>query len=220
MHPDQKRITLNWYFLIPFLLWVIAGGMLLLSLDKRVLFASINTMYSSTGDVFMEYATVLGEGLFIAVLILSLLFIPAFRNRWYILGASICTILPSVITQFIKFKVAAPRPMAVYGQSDWIHHLETWPLLQANGFPSGHTTGAFSLFCFLSLLLPNGQKVWGFLFFALALLVGYSRMYLAAHFFDDVYAGSIIGCVVALAAYTFVMKTKHRYLYKKATTAS
>jgi membrane-associated phospholipid phosphatase len=70
-------------------------------------------------------------------------------------------------------------------------------------FPSGHTTGAFCLFCFLAILLPPRYKPLGLVCFLVALAVGWSRMYLAAHFFLDVYVGSILAtvfvvCVVAL----------------------
>jgi membrane-associated phospholipid phosphatase len=67
--------------------------------------------------------------------------------------------------------------------------------LLRHSFPSGHTCAAFSLFTFLSLLASARYQPLGLLFFILAALVGYTRMYLAAHFFADVYAGSILGTI-------------------------
>jgi len=44
------------------------------------------------------------------------------------------------------------------------------------------------------------------LFFIVALLVGYSRMYVAAHFFADVYVGSIVGVVITTLCYVLMTK--------------
>jgi len=62
-----------------------------------------------------------------------------------------------------------------------------------HSFPSGHTCAAFCLFSFLAMLLKPGYKWIGLIFFTFALLVGYSRLYLAAHFFIDAYVGSLMG---------------------------
>ena len=44
---------------------------------------------------------------------------------------------------------------------------------------------------------PRRAQMGAALFF-IALLVGYSRIYLAQHFFEDVYIGSILGTVCAM----------------------
>ena len=40
----------------------------------------------------------------------------------------------------------------------------------------------------------------------MAILVGYSRIYLSQHFFEDVYAGSIIGVVITIIVYFSINK--------------
>jgi membrane-associated phospholipid phosphatase len=42
------------------------------------------------------------------------------------------------------------------------------------------------------------NKGWGVLALLVALSVGYSRMYLSEHFFEDVMAGSVIGVIVTV----------------------
>jgi len=71
-----------------------------------------------------------------------------------------------------------------------------------NTFPSGHATSAFCLFFCLSFFsTKNWQKV---VMFLLALITGFSRIYLSQHFFTDVFVGSIIGVVVSsILAYVF-----------------
>lgn len=48
------------------------------------------------------------------------------------------------------------------------------------------------------------QKTWGFILLLAAILVGYSRMYLSEHFFEDVMAGSIIGTVATIIWLTII----------------
>jgi membrane-associated phospholipid phosphatase len=90
-----------------------------------------------------------------------------------------------------------------------------WPKLYHNSFPSGHTTGAFCLFCFLSFLLPAGKKWIGLIFFEMAVAVGYSRIYVAAHFYTDVYAGSIIGTVTCVVMFAIMTYFKPRFLQQR-----
>jgi membrane-associated phospholipid phosphatase len=89
-----------------------------------------------------------------------------------------------------------------------MHYRPEWPVLLERSFPSGHSEGAFSFLCFLSLLLPYRYNKLGILFFLLALTVCYSRIYLAAHFFEDVYAGSIIGTVATTLIFSFMVRYK------------
>lgn len=188
----------NLYYLIPFIIWVLGGGVILYLFPPESIFKWVNGHNSSFTDMLMLRTTMLGEGLVIALILLVLTGMRNFRNFWYIITALACSILPSIITQVIKRQVAAPRPLKLFAGSDWIHTLNDWPQLMENSFPSGHTCGAFSLFTLLAVLLRPPYRIWGILFFFLALAVAYSRMYLAVHFFADVYVGSIIGCVFSL----------------------
>jgi membrane-associated phospholipid phosphatase len=213
--PSNKKYILNLYFLVPFLAWCIAGAGLLYCYDQYTLFSFVNGHYSDWSDTGMVWLSNMGEALFMSVLLVIVFILTPFRHRWFILGAVLCTAIPALITQGFKFYFAAPRPMTVYAQETWVRHLDSWPLLHANSFPSGHATGAFSLYCFLSLSMPARYRFLGALFFLLALGTGYARMYLAAHFFADVYAGSIIGTLVALLVFQLVRYLQDRYLYKR-----
>lgn len=207
-HPQAPYFSYNPYFLWPFILWVIAGGIVQLLYDPIALFVAINGKHTPFLDTFMYAVTRLGEGASSVLILLILFALPAFRNWWYFTAAVVSNILPSVVvTQLLKSAVAAPRPMRRLADTIWIHHLPEWPLLMERSFPSGHTCAAFSLCCFLAFLLPPKRRAWGAGLFILALLTAYSRIYLAAHFFADIYAGSIIG--VVFVALTF--KVMHKY---------
>lgn len=215
---DKKEYnTYNPYFIFPFALWVIAGGLAVMGVSKSTLFLSINTHYTPVTDVLMYYITWLGQAEVIIPALLLLMIMPRFRNWWYFVTALSCNVVPFLVQHFIKTSLNYPRPLLLLGESSGLHYLKSWPFLLHSSFPSGHSQGAFSFFCFLSLLVPAKYRGYGFLFFLLALLVGYSRIYLAAHFFEDVYAGSILGTVLTTLIFSILDKYKGRFLKKKDT---
>jgi membrane-associated phospholipid phosphatase len=211
---ETSYTSYNIYFLLPAFIWVICGGIALIFFDKELLFAIVNTHHSSFTDVLMYYLTQLGEGIFIVIILLLPLGKSYFRNWWYFLTALLTNVLPNIIIQVVKSSVHAPRPLKYFNEAAWIHTSPLWPRLMERSFPSGHTCAAFCLFCFLSFLLPYKYKPFGIVFFLLALLVGYSRIYLAAHFFLDVYVGSIIGTLFTTVI--FAIMQHYRPLFFKS----
>lgn len=211
---NKPATTYNPWFLIPFALWVVTGGVLLSIHGNEALFKAVNTRHTPFLDVGMYYTTMLGEGVFITIVLLVLLGVHSLRNWWYFTAALLCNVLPTLLTQVIKRRVGAPRPLKFFEGADWVHTLPGWPRLMENSFPSGHTCGAFAFFTFLALLLPVRYRAWGIVLFLIAFMVGYSRMYLAVHFFADVYAGSIIGTVVAVSVIA-VMNRYQSAFFKK-----
>ncbi len=199
--PQKTQLSNNPWFLLPFLIWMIAGGVLLATIDAAEVFTAVNTGHSAALDFIMFWITHLGERIPMIVIVAIVFFIPGFRNWWFVLAAVLCNLVPAAITQGLKDVYHSPRPQAVFEGETWLRVLEHWDVLYERSFPSGHTTSAFSLFCFLSLLLPRRWAPLGLVFFIIALAVGYSRMYLAAHFFKDVYVGSLIGAMGALLMY-------------------
>jgi membrane-associated phospholipid phosphatase len=115
----------------------------------------------------------------------------------------------------VKSFVDAPRPLEFYKQdilrnADWVHIREHWPHLFHRSFPSGHAGGVFSLCCFLSMILPRGWGRAGLLLFFVALIVAYSRMYLAAHFYLDIFVGSLLGTVTTLFCFALMRRWSNR----------
>lgn len=199
------------------MLWVIGGGIALFLVPKNQLFLYINTHYSRFGDVFMYYVTWLGQAELIIPVLLLLMVIPRFRNWWYFATALVSNLVPFFIQHYIKGLLNMPRPQLVFSNPPRIHCLPDWPVLLHSSFPSGHSEGAFSFFCFLSLLLSARYKKFGILFFLLALCVCYSRIYLAAHFFSDVYVGSIIGMAGTTLFFSIMAHYRGAFFKKKDT---
>jgi len=214
----QKPYTsYNKYFLLPFALWVVGGGIALVVSDKETLFRTFNTNHTSFLDSIMQGITSLGEGWFIAIVLLLLFGFSSLRNWWYFITAATATTLPTIFTQILKSYFGAARPLKYFNEAAWIHTLPEWPRLMERSFPSGHSCGAFSLYCLLSMLLVPRYKWLGTICFIFAISTGYSRMYLAAHFFEDVYAGSIIGTCIATCVVA-VMNSLAPYFFKRPKT--
>ena len=214
----SRELPYNPFFIIPFLAWVLAGGILLACFSRVELFAFINLHHSPFADGLMYYATYMGQ---VEVIIPGLLLVSLIkknRNWWYFVTAALCNLVPLLIQQCFKSYFDAIRPMTYFHKAAWIHVLPDWPILVNHSFPSGHSQGAFSFFCFLSLLLSGTNKKAGILFFLLAITTCYSRVYLTAHFFDDIYAGSIIGTVTTTIIFAVMLKYK-KHFFKKGTFA-
>lgn len=210
----------NLFFIIPFLIWAVAAYPMIDPKYMQYYFALINTHHSYFTDVFFYYTTWVGEGVTITIILLLLLGHSSLRNWWYFTAALLCNVLPTIVTQIIKNTVNAPRPLKYFGEPDWIHMLPRWDRLFSHSFPSGHSTGAFSMFCFLSMLLPKKYRYFGLLFFICALLVGYSRIYLAAHFLQDVYAGSLIGGLGTLILFGIMRHYQDRFFKDKVVVTA
>ena len=156
----------------------------------------------------------MGDGLTATLVVIMLL---AVRFR-YALIVGLSNSISALITQLLKHTVFADvvRPKKFF---EGIHDLYFVPGVDNyfyNSFPSGHATCAFSLYLALALLVKN--KTWKLLFFILALLIGYSRIYLSQHFFEDVYAGSLIAVIITLITFYFIQKSDKAWLDKSLIT--
>lgn len=89
------------------------------------------------------------------------------------------------ISQALKYTINRERPFVKY--PDIIKKTKAGD----PSFPSGHTSAAFSAATSLSLSYPEWYVIVPS--YAWAGTVGYSRMYLGAHYPSDVLAGAIIG---------------------------
>lgn len=78
---------------------------------------------------------------------------------------------------------------------------------RSQSMPSAHATNIFAAAFFLSYFF---RRLWP-LFFAIALAVGYSRVYLGVHYPMDVVVGAITGTCLALAAVFIANKVLKRW---------
>ncbi|MFL5731271.1 MAG: phosphatase PAP2 family protein [Cytophagaceae bacterium] len=180
-------------------LYVLAGFFVILWVPKGNLEREINSYSTVEADNFFRFYTEFGNGAFL-MLVIALLFM---RNMYYGTLGLISFLSSTIIVQLIK-NVAfpeAPRPISFFEPTLKLHYVSSVEIHHWASFPSGHTSGAFTVFCLLALLVRN--QFLAILFFSLALLVAFSRMYLLQHFFLDTYVGAIIGTATTMVCYYY-----------------
>jgi membrane-associated phospholipid phosphatase len=105
------------------------------------------------------------------------------------LGAS------NYLNSILKLLFAAPRPYWVSAQVKPLAHETSF------GIPSGHAQNAAALWGLIASWL---NKPWAWMLaFLLAVLIGFSRLYLGVHFVHDVVLGWLLGYMLLLAFLKF-----------------
>ena len=181
-HPTRNLFT---YATILFLL---LGTVALFYWNKEQVFLWLNHQHTYTADVILKYFTYIGDGIFMLGLGLLLLL---FRMRKIGVLMLLSFLLSGLLAQSIKRIEARPRPGLHFQNPDIIHRVDDVLLKGKNSFPSGHTTTAFATFSLLAFASRN--KFIQFLYFAIAVTIGYSRIYLGQHFAEDVLMGAAVG---------------------------
>ena len=154
-------------------------------------------------DVIMKWISFLGDNgmIWISITILFLFFTKTQQKKWrtwgIVLGISL--IVSSLITNvLLKPFIARLRPYDVLLLDIIL------PPLSDYSFPSGHTTAAFTS----AVVLWHINHIFGVGAFLFAVMIAFSRIYLAVHYTTDVLVGAIIGSLSAFAVIA-VARRKH-----------
>lgn len=139
------------------------------------------------GDLIMVGMTMLGDAAVTVPLVLAALFwLLLKKDRYSALFLTVTTTVGFLLVTGVKQMTKIPRPVDMYGGA--VH----W------AFPSSHATMSLVIFGFLAMLCSREMTVkkrW--LPFGLALFlilgIGYSRLYLGAHWLSDVVGGFSLG---------------------------
>jgi membrane-associated phospholipid phosphatase len=194
----------NLWFFVPFLLWVVTGAVLqIFFFTHEELFLAINQAHTPWLDVVMTGVTYIGDGITFGVMLAVILALRKFRLFF---NAGAILLMVTVVVQSAKHFFNAPRPMHYFADTAIVHTVKWVTVHGSCSFPSGHTTTAFAMFCFLALISKN--KAVGILFLTMGLIAAWSRIYLAQHFFVDVYVGSIIGTLSSVFVFMLFEQRK------------
>jgi len=188
-------------FWVPYFLLLIAGLTLQAGIGNDQITLSINAVSNTGLDLAAEAFTLLGDGKTTLVLFVILLFVGVGKA----VSALAITNLCGLVVQLMKRQLYAGlvRPAVVFAKHlPALHFVPGVRIYYLETFPSGHTTTAFSMF--LLLAMYTSKRWLQGLYLLIAVGVGWSRVYLAEHFFSDVLAASVLGSVVTVIIVYFV----------------
>ena len=190
-------------FFIPYLVLILVCLLIKLLFTREQIYFTVNGLHYSWADAIAPYVTDVGDGWTIIGLSILLLFF-SYRDAFLMITTWAIT---SLSAQIIKHLFNKPRPTLYFqSQLSRIHLVKGVFMLKHDSFPSGHTVNAFSAVLVITYLVND--KRWGLLLFFIAVAVGYSRMYMSEHFFEDVSAGSVIGVVLTVIWLAYIDKKK------------
>lgn len=194
---------------MPWLGFLLIAAFWILYFPKGEEVLLFNRHYHEPFNRIFKNLTHLGDGL--AVLPLAALAaIGGYKRSLAVIVAGFGS---GLLAQFFK-KIVFPNHLrpAGYFSEGTLQSLDGVTQHLHFSFPSGHSTTAFALATLFVLWLP---KRWAFPIFILALATGFSRIYLAQHFIEDVMAGSILGTTCAAIVYGLFQKH-----FEHSTTSS
>ncbi len=183
------------------------GTAISFAFSQADIFLAINGVHHPLADRIFMVFTNLGDGLCMVAVGCFLLFV---RFKFAI-ATFAGFLLTGLVAQLIKRSLAFPRPAKFFAGQESIYCIPDYPVHMNHSFPSGHTTTAFSLAVVLIYVLRCQKRIerqWQYMAFLFALMVGYSRIYLAQHFFGDVCLGAFLGSVLTVLLIWYMENTK------------
>ena len=202
-------------------------GLALLYIPKGELHLLLCDRHAPARDIFYRYYTQIAEWLPYVICVALLLF-SRIGNGVF---SSSCMIVSALTTQLFKHIVNAPRPVTWFAANMPEVQLPLVEGVRMNywfSFPSGHTTSFFALFFALSILTTQALQerrsltdkagltasaIIQLIFFILAALGGYSRIYLSQHFALDVFAGILVGTLISVLCYAVLYRYEDKKWY-------
>ena len=188
-----------WLFLV--IVEDVVSGDPLVVADQAV-FTFLQQLRTEAVDRLMIGVTQMGSVGVMLPLILAVAAYLAFRRCWRTAGYWVATAASAeLMVQVLKGTLGRHRPMALYQG------------VEQFSFPSGHATISAVVLAYLAFLLARGQSLrWRLAVGATAAvyvtLVGFSRLYLGAHWMSDVLGGFTFG--LAAASLSAMVYTQHR----------
>lgn len=145
-------------------------------------------------DFLLPKITHIGGALFTISSLLLLISFSEFSMRLLALKALLSLTLSHIIVHLIKKVYCRERPYVKLANI----HIGANPLKDYS-FPSGHTTAVFSI----AVVFALHSSLLAITLLPIAILVGFSRMYLGLHYPTDCMVGAFLGTISSFAVYFF-----------------
>jgi len=189
----MKKQAISYFFYATFIFWALAITWVCLA-DKLLIHKTLTFFQTDFLDVFFQVITFMGDGVFIVLISIVLLFLNTRIALLQIISYA-CSGIISLLLKY-SFFPESNRPYYFLKDDPTFHKIANFTYHISNSFPSGHTTSIFALMTIFALVYQQSKLV-SIAFFLCAILVAFSRIYLSQHFLIDVVAGSFIGLASA-----------------------
>ncbi len=210
-----QQINFRPAYFIPLFVLLLLSFISCLLIPKQISFLFLNNFHTKWMDVFFTIYTFIGDGL---ISIATVILLALFNKRKEAITLLCAYLLSGLAAQLIKHLFDEPRPRLYFEQSKLVysHFVKDVVVFGSGSFPSGHSASAFAMATVFALLFNN--KRISIIAFILAVLVGYSRIYLALHFLQDVVAGAFIGVFFGMLSYYFIWQQKKSFPHRQSFT--
>jgi len=185
INPLQKNRS---YFFGCIALFV-AGISLLLINGQQALAVPLSGPHPSLLNIFFINYTFIGDGFFAFILVTIILFYFKKKQQGYALLNAI--LLSMISIQLVKNFSHFINPTLFFEQGQYLFSTEGIGSANEPALASGHTAIAFAIATVFMGMIK--QKKWQIPVLLAAVLVAYSRMYLAQHTLLSVMIGAAIG---------------------------
>ena len=181
----------------------------------RDLFLLLNGLHGESLDAFMLAATDTKFWLPAHLFFIYMLFRKLDNRAWL---ALLCIGVAVLCTDQLTSSVLKPlterlRPSHEPSLEQVIHlvrnHTGKYYRGSSYGFPSSHAANAFAVAMVLWLLIGK-QFRWTALAFVVAVLIGYTRIYLGVHYPGDVIAGAALGSLIGWGSWKLYLVAERR----------
>jgi len=189
----EDRVKSAWIYWIGASILLCIGAAASLIYDKADFLMWLAYHRNAFLDYYFYYITKVGEP--IGFIIVGLIFLVSSWKKMLLIP--VLGLITTLLTYLMKSYFYHERPALFLKSIDWngpTDVLDYHMLIGHTSFPSGHSMAAWALCTLTASMFRNTWVSLVCLF--LAVSVSLSRIYLMAHFLEDVVFGACIGCLI------------------------
>jgi membrane-associated phospholipid phosphatase len=198
-----KAVKNNAIYVVGTILFVLVGTLIILLNNKTQLHINMIPKHTDLLDVFFKYITYLGDGMITGLLLLMICAFLYSKHKWKAFLLAAMTMMITGIVVYVMKQIIFPdalRP-ALFIDKNLLQLVPGVEIHEKHSYPSGHTSAAFAFFALISHLFFQSRRALQVIPLMIAILVGYSRIYLSQHFLEDVVTGALIGMLSFVVAH-------------------